>query len=553
MMRSRLTTGFAAGALFALAPASLAQFSANDFMESAGTYEAPVQELAQTDPGATFAADVAPEPFSAGGDEQAQGRPMIGVLLEDKDGAPVVQAVIAGGPAEAAGLKAGDVLVSVGDRFTGDLETLRSALAGLAIGDSVYVGVNRDGGTMLMTLTLADSETLDLPDGPEDLEIEDEEIVEEEIADDNEWAEEEIELEIAELEDITFVDGEWLELEDFMIEEGEVVVLEDVTHGVQDGESQVLRFRTVGPGGQERVEVIELEDGTHAIFGDVHGEHGEHGLELRRNVAVPMEPEAPAGACCDCDCSCTQGASALKKNVQVWTSQGPDGQLRRQASKQVDVSSEVARALKESGLDDARIAEVLETLEAHQLDGELSFGLMVSGAGVAEPKVFPKGVQSGAPKVTYGWTREAPHASHEGEHGHEHGGEQEHGIEVREHDVHFGLTTEAPHAHDGEADARLRWVVKGSNAAAAPSSGYFFDMDGRDVEVEVEHLHEAHEAHELHGLTDQHPLVQRYRIQKPKRPSTDGAEEELERLRSELQALRQEIRDLRSAIRARGR
>lgn len=545
MKRTRLATGLAAGALLALAPAGLAQFSAHDYLESAGTFEAPAAAgLASPDAdaaAATFAADATPEAAS-----ETEGRPMIGVLLEEGTEAPTIQAVLSDGPAKAAGLKPGDVLVSVGDRFTGDLKALRAALEGKAIGDEVWIGVDRDGESVLVSLTLADSETLDLPDGPEDLEeVEEEEIVEEWVEDEswsedapleNEWIEEEvaIELELAELEDLAIDGLNIVEMEDVVLQDlvkgqHQIVVLEDVTHEVDGDTPQTLRLRTVGPDGEASVEVIQLEGDPQVVLGEwVEANEGQS-VRLRRNVPVPVAPAAP-GACCDCGCGCSgdDEPEAEPEQIQVWTTHGPHGVTMREASKQVDVAAEVAKALRESGIDDVRIAEVLRTLEAHQLDGELSFGLRVGGA--AAPRVEPRRVRLEA-------------------HGHEHGHERdhEHGEPERV-DVSFGWTAEPPHGADHGARAPMRWGVKrpGTNAAAKPSTGYFFDA-GSNVEVDVVELHETHD------MTERHPLVQRYRIQKPKRPSTDQAEEELERLRAELRALRDEIRELRSAIRARGR
>lgn len=82
-------------------------------------------------------------------------RPMLGVQLEDGTDGPVVREVVAGSPAEKAGLKVGDVLTKIGDTAVKDAQAASAAVQTYKIGDEVSVEVTRDGKTVTVKATLA--------------------------------------------------------------------------------------------------------------------------------------------------------------------------------------------------------------------------------------------------------------------------------------------------------------------------------------------------------------------------------------------------------------
>lgn len=85
-----------------------------------------------------------------------EDRPYLGVRLEydgDSDGL-TVRAVIPGSPAEAAGVLAGDVLVSIDGTELSGLESLRTVAQEHAPGDTVSVTVDRDGSAVTLSVEL---------------------------------------------------------------------------------------------------------------------------------------------------------------------------------------------------------------------------------------------------------------------------------------------------------------------------------------------------------------------------------------------------------------
>ncbi len=81
-------------------------------------------------------------------------RPMLGVSLEDTANGATVRAVVAGSPAEKAGLKVGDVLTKIGDTTVTDAQSASAAVQTHKIGDEVAVEVTRDGKTVTFKATL---------------------------------------------------------------------------------------------------------------------------------------------------------------------------------------------------------------------------------------------------------------------------------------------------------------------------------------------------------------------------------------------------------------
>ena len=82
-------------------------------------------------------------------------RAYLGVRIGDVTGGVYVAAVVAGGPADKAGIKTGDVITEIAGQATPDTATLAQVLAGLAPGTTVPVKVSRsDGSTATVQLTL---------------------------------------------------------------------------------------------------------------------------------------------------------------------------------------------------------------------------------------------------------------------------------------------------------------------------------------------------------------------------------------------------------------
>jgi hypothetical protein len=83
----------------------------------------------------------------------------LGIMPEysaDAGGVPV-GGLRAGGPAEAAGIKAGDVVMKIGDKSVRSIQEYMAALASLKVGDKVSVTFKRSGQEMTVSLVLAES------------------------------------------------------------------------------------------------------------------------------------------------------------------------------------------------------------------------------------------------------------------------------------------------------------------------------------------------------------------------------------------------------------
>ena len=82
-------------------------------------------------------------------------RPFLGVTSSPHPlGGAEVQGVTPGGPAAAAGLRAGDVVVSVDGALVSDPDDLSRIVSGLEPGDEVEVEVRRDGGRRTFDIEL---------------------------------------------------------------------------------------------------------------------------------------------------------------------------------------------------------------------------------------------------------------------------------------------------------------------------------------------------------------------------------------------------------------
>jgi len=90
--------------------------------------------------------------------------PLLGVSLADatdSNGTPLarVQSVLAGGPAEKAGIKAGDIIVAVGDQKTAGAQAAIAAIRSHQPGQQVTITVLRGGDRKTFTVTLVDAST----------------------------------------------------------------------------------------------------------------------------------------------------------------------------------------------------------------------------------------------------------------------------------------------------------------------------------------------------------------------------------------------------------
>ncbi len=81
--------------------------------------------------------------------------PWLGAQIRNTSNGPTVAAVIAGSPAEAAGLQRGDVITSVDGTAVTDLKGILQALQGKNVGDTVTFTITRNGSSQDITATLA--------------------------------------------------------------------------------------------------------------------------------------------------------------------------------------------------------------------------------------------------------------------------------------------------------------------------------------------------------------------------------------------------------------
>ncbi len=86
----------------------------------------------------------------------SEGRPFLGVSLQESaDGVTVVE-VVAGSGAETAGLQAGDIITSVNGTAVTTVAEVADAVGALAIGDQVTLDYTRDGAAKTTTATLGE-------------------------------------------------------------------------------------------------------------------------------------------------------------------------------------------------------------------------------------------------------------------------------------------------------------------------------------------------------------------------------------------------------------
>lgn len=89
-----------------------------------------------------------------GSDEKAQNRGTLGIQVEDSDEGLVVTELVEKGSAEKAGLRVGDVLLTLDGVRVGSMQALLKMLAGKKIGDKVKLTYRREGATIEVEITL---------------------------------------------------------------------------------------------------------------------------------------------------------------------------------------------------------------------------------------------------------------------------------------------------------------------------------------------------------------------------------------------------------------
>ncbi|HEY1169576.1 MAG TPA: trypsin-like peptidase domain-containing protein [Candidatus Limnocylindrales bacterium] len=124
------------------------------------TLTASDPQLGGSAPGIGFAissdrAKTIADQLIASGKVTNSGRAYMGVQLTDGTTGPVIVAVTAGGPAAAAGVQVGDVVISIDSTLTPDSQTLIDAVAAYHPGDTIKLKVqHQDGTTATLNLTL---------------------------------------------------------------------------------------------------------------------------------------------------------------------------------------------------------------------------------------------------------------------------------------------------------------------------------------------------------------------------------------------------------------
>src|SRR5262249_57574604 len=78
----------------------------------------------------------------------------VGVRIENVEGGAKVTQIVAGAPADKAGLKKGDVITSFDGKTVGSADDLTAAVFNAKPGDKVSVTVTRNGNTQHLSLTL---------------------------------------------------------------------------------------------------------------------------------------------------------------------------------------------------------------------------------------------------------------------------------------------------------------------------------------------------------------------------------------------------------------
>lgn len=86
--------------------------------------------------------------------QQAADKPWLGAVVVPMPDGATIAAVIADSPADAAGLRRGDIIKALDGVAIADLKGLREQLQGKAVGDTVTLTIDRGGQTLSLAVTL---------------------------------------------------------------------------------------------------------------------------------------------------------------------------------------------------------------------------------------------------------------------------------------------------------------------------------------------------------------------------------------------------------------
>ncbi|HZQ36743.1 MAG TPA: PDZ domain-containing protein [Dehalococcoidia bacterium] len=103
---------------------------------------------------------------SADTPNQQSDQGYLGLSVTDNNGKLTVASVVAGGPADKADVKQGDVITAVGGTNVASYADLKKALHGKHPGDSVTLAITRGGSAQNLTVTLGDATAAGLPAKP---------------------------------------------------------------------------------------------------------------------------------------------------------------------------------------------------------------------------------------------------------------------------------------------------------------------------------------------------------------------------------------------------
>ena len=114
-----------------------------------------------------LSATLAARPTASGGGQfqprQRASRAFLGVSLQDSDAGVTVQEVVAGSPAEDAGLQVGDIITKINDTTITSARQAVSTVGSLNVGDEVTLEIKRGDATQTLTATLAAATTSQRP------------------------------------------------------------------------------------------------------------------------------------------------------------------------------------------------------------------------------------------------------------------------------------------------------------------------------------------------------------------------------------------------------
>jgi putative serine protease PepD len=97
----------------------------------------------------------------AAADQLAKGQkvshPYLGVQLGDGDGGALIGGIVAGGPADKAGIKTGDLVTKIGTTQINGATDLINAIQAAKVGDQLAFTIKRNGAEQQLTVTLGES------------------------------------------------------------------------------------------------------------------------------------------------------------------------------------------------------------------------------------------------------------------------------------------------------------------------------------------------------------------------------------------------------------